>query len=233
MFFNTFFFFLTYFFFFKNLALQLTFLDIFFFVVFYCLFCNLTLLIFQYLYFFSILFLFFFIAFVGWNGFTLSFLILLILYSTLVIVFWCFFIAFEDQKKKKERIRSSFFFLIFFLPLIFQSSLLFTPTPFSPLFAYNFYSQNDFSEFLTLFLLIYVFMPITSASIFLTLIFICFNIVLLLLLKKRSELTSSLKPFYFQARSSSPSVGFSSLRTSFWSTAATNLNFLSLTKNLK
>jgi len=41
----------------------------------------------QYLYFFSVGLLFGTISLVGWLGFTLSFLILLILYSTLVVVF--------------------------------------------------------------------------------------------------------------------------------------------------
>ena len=54
----------------------------------------------QYLYFFSVGLLFGTISLVGWLGFTLSFLILLILYSTLVVVFWSFFVAFEDQKAK-------------------------------------------------------------------------------------------------------------------------------------
>lgn len=73
----------------------------------------------QYLYFFSVGLLFGTISLVGWLGFTLSFLILLILYSTLVVVFWSFFVAFEDQKAKSEKKKNKLVFCSTFFRLTF------------------------------------------------------------------------------------------------------------------
>lgn len=78
---------LSYFIFFKNLSGSLCFVDLFFFILFYYICFNLSFIFKQYIYFFSVGLLFGSISLIGWMGFTLSFLILLILYSTLVVVF--------------------------------------------------------------------------------------------------------------------------------------------------
>lgn len=70
----------------------------------------------EYRYFVFSMLIFLLISFIGWVGFTLNFLILFILYSTLIVIFWIFSIGFEDFELKKETSDSGFayYFCIFF-----------------------------------------------------------------------------------------------------------------------
>lgn len=166
-------------------------------------------------------------------GFTLSFLILLILYSTLVVVFWSFFVAFEDQKTKTEKKRVS----LMFTPLIFVYFIPTTPSALSalstfiPVFNLTFFQSNEPNEFLFFFLIIYVFNPFTFLFIFFTLVLVCFNIVSLLLLKQKDYLGANRLSFNFNVGASSPQNPVKSGRIGFWSTVSSNLSFLSLGKS--
>lgn len=208
------------------------FIDLFFFILFYYICFNLSFIFKQYIYFFSVGLLFGSISLIGWLGFTLSFLILLILYSTLVVVFWSFFISFENQKVKAEKSKTS----IFFIPLLFFYTIPNNPGPvhvfnfFLPTFALNFFNTVENNEFFFFFLIIYVFNPLTFLFIFFTLILVCFNIVSLLVLKQKSKnRDSSLVYNFSQSRANLNSTGKQG-RIGFWSTVSSNLSFLSLGK---
>ena len=134
---------------FKSLSSSWTFFDLFFFFIFYYVFFCYSYLFNQYLYFLAVGLLFAIISLIGWLGFTLSFLILLILYSTLVVVFWSFFIAFEETSFKKEKQRTSFFFLpfIFFLFFPWSNWNGLTLMPFQQVYCVNFFNLNEQNEF--------------------------------------------------------------------------------------
>lgn len=69
----------------------------------------------EYKYFVFSLLIFLLISIIGWFGFTLNFLILFILYSTLVVIFWIFSLGFDDFELKKEVSDASFvYYLSFF-----------------------------------------------------------------------------------------------------------------------
>jgi len=175
------------------------------------------------------------ISIIGWLGFTLSFLILLILYSTLVVVFWSFFIAFEESKKKKEKQRLSLFFiplsLVFLLPTFNVTSHV--PSVFSQVFTLNFFQPGEPNEFFFFFLIIYVFNPVTFFFVFIILIVVCFNIVSLLLIKQRGAASKSSLYLNFNNAYGNPGKPTASGRSSFWSTVSSNLSFLTLNKTLR
>ena len=209
------------------------FIDLFFFILFYYICFCMSFLFKQYLYFFSVGLLFGTISLVGWLGFTLSFLILLILYSSLVVVFWSFFVAFEDQKAKSEKKKTSSSFValsfVWLLPntpggLHLLSALL-------PVFILNFFQTTETNEFFFFFLIIYVFNPLIFLFIFFTLVLVCFNIVSLLLLKQKGTHSASTAVVNFnQVRSGLTNKGCRG-RKGFWSTVSSNLSFLSLGKS--
>ena len=150
-------------------------------------------------------------------GFTLSFLILLILYSTLVVVFWSFFVAFEDQKAKTEKKRVSLMFtpllFVYFVPV--SPSALSVLSVFLPVFNLTFFQSSEPNEFLFFFLIIYVFNPFTFLFIFFTLVLVCFNIVSLLLLKQKDYLGGNHLSFNFNVGTSSPQKQVKSGRIGF------------------
>lgn len=223
---------MSYFTFFKSVSSSFTFFDVFLFIIFYyVLFCY-SFLFSQYLYFFAIGLLFSVIFLIGWLGFILSFLILLILYSTLVVVFWSFFIAFEETSFKKEKQKTSSSFLPFFLFLFFSvenwNPMLLSP--FQNVHYFDFFQTNESNEFFFFFLIVYVYNPVTFLFIFFTLIFVCFNIVSLFLIKHKTFNQSKLLWFNFNTGQASPFSQSKSGRSGFWATLSSNLNYLSLNK---
>jgi disulfide bond formation protein DsbB len=186
----------------------------------------------QYLYFFAVGLLFGIIFLIGWLGFTLSFLILLILYSTLVVVFWSFFIAFEESGHKKEKTKTS----LYLFPLSF---VLFLPTelwlpltlkPFEQLYQLDFFQTGDPNEFFFFFLIVYVFNPLTFLFVFITLVIICFNIVSLFLIKQKMTGLSNLSLVSFAGATKATSLPFKTGRTGFWTTISSNLQTATLNK---
>ena len=209
------------------------FVDLFFFLLFYYICFCMSFLFKQYLYFFSVGLLFGTISLVGWLGFTLSFLILLILYSTLVVVFWSFFVAFEDQKAKSEKKKTSSSFVALSFVWLFPNTpgSLHLLSALLPVFILNFFQTTETNEFFFFFLIIYVFNPLMFLFIFFTLVLVCFNIVSLLLLKQKSTHSVSIAAVNFnQVRSGLANKGYRG-RKGFWSTVSSNLSFLSLGKS--
>lgn len=223
---------MSYFTFFKSISFSLTFLDLFLFVIFYYVFFCYSFLFNQYLYFFAIGLLFAVIFLIGWLGFILSFLILLILYSTLVVVFWSFFIAFEETSFKQEKKRTSVTFLPFLAFLFFYTEN-WNPTtlqPFQNLYCFDFFQVNEANEFFFFFLIIYVYNPVTFLFIFFTLLFVCFNIVSLFLIKHKTFNQNKLIWFNFNVNQKAPFTQAKSGRSGFWETVSSNVNFLTLNK---
>lgn len=166
-------------------------------------------------------------------GFTLSFLILLILYSTLVVVFWSFFVAFEDQKTKSEKKKTSSAFLVLSFVWLLPNSqgTLHSLGNLLPVFILNFFQTAETNEFFFFFLIIYVFNPLIFLFIFFTLVLVCFNIVSLLLLKQKGTQSVNRAAFNFNRAVSGLVNKSSTGRKGFWSTVSSNLSFLSLGKS--
>jgi len=225
---------LFYLFFLKSVLSSWIFLDIVIFFILYYLYFILNLTNFQYVYFISIGLIFFLLSLIGWLGFTLNFIILSILYSTLVIVFWSFFIAFEDQKKKLEKSKINFFF---FLLILFWSPLgsidlnFFLFSFLRSLFFFDFFFFYDYSEFFFIFFTIYIVNPATTLFVFLVLVLTCFNIVETLLLK---QLFFFLTNFFSQGniykKKTTKLVNYQ--RYSFWSTISTQVSLTLLSKSV-
>jgi len=152
----------------------------------------------EYRYFVFSMLIFLLISFIGWVGFTLNFLILFILYSTLIVIFWIFSIGFEDFELKKETSDSGFayYFCIFFF---FWSLNLPVTTigNYSNKFIYGdtylnfFFLNNEFSEFLIIYLSLFFYHFISIFCFFFALIVICKVIVSLLLIKYKIKFTNA------------------------------------------
>jgi len=209
-----------------------TFFDLTIFVIFYLFFISMSSYFYQYFYFFSIGLIFFIISLIGWIGFTLSFIILLILYSTLVVVFWSFFIAFEDQKKKNEKLKNHLFFVFAFCFLLSSKSVgLYTPTFLKHLYSFDYFMLFEESEFFYFFVLVYSFNSITTLFIFFVLVFTCFNIVSTLIIKQKLSFSTSFVFYSVFSNGRMGSAFTNSSRSSFWSTFSTNLGLIKLGKN--
>ena len=157
---------------------------------------------------------------------------MLILYSTLVVVFWSFFIAFEETSFKREKLKTSASFIPFSIFFFFSienwnPTLL---TIFQNVHSFDFFQTNEANEFFFFFLIVYVYNPITFLFIFFTLIFVCFNIVSLFLIKHKTLNQSKLMWFNFNTESKSPFSQSKSGRSGFWATLSSNLSYTTLNK---
>lgn len=144
------------------------------------------------------------ILYLGWLGFTLNFLILLVLYSTLVIVFWIFSISLDDWQLKKENNKLPVYWLIpipiffYFLKIPGLSSKIGSADFFSidEIFTNGFFKINR-GDFFILFFTIFNDHNRTFFFFFITLVVVCMIIVTAFIIKfKQLGVSKVLMVFY-------------------------------------
>lgn len=149
----------------------------------------------EYRYFaFSIL-IFLIISVIGWLGFTLNFLILLVLYSTLLVIFWIFSISFEDFSLKRELSESlnvywAAIILVFFFiksPVYLGTQLVYRQLE-SALMVSYFSGSREMGEFLIIYLSIFFYHFITLCCFFFSLVVVCKVVVSLLVVRSKASL---------------------------------------------
>lgn len=198
--------------------------DLFCFFFLFCFFYKLVYISYEYRLFFFFLMFFFLIFFIGWMGFTLNFLILLVLYSTLVVVFWIFSATFEDTSMKRESsVSLSGLFLTVFLFVILSSVLPTTVKPSSSAFTgmqtpLDFFdSHGSLSEFSIIFLSLFFYHPVVVALFFVALIIVCMTIIGMLFLKYKADLSESSLSSIANTSGKSTAVSLTGIKTVFWS----------------
>lgn len=131
-----------------------------------------------------------------WEGFTLSFLIIAIIYSTIFIIFWIFFISFSDAQEKREHQTPGTWLLwvcsaaavlsgFWFQPVYQLGSSYARPT-LEPLDG-----MGSQLEFLVLFKLLYQGHALLLICFFTALLLACFSVVSLLTFKTMAQSESS------------------------------------------
>lgn len=152
----------------------------------------------EYRYFIFSLLIFLVISSIGWLGFTLNFLILLILYSTLLVIFWIFSISFEDFSLKREISESHnvyytfIVFLFFFLkfPVYVNTSTWYKLVG-QPSMISFFSSGQENAEFFILYISVFFYHFLTLCCFFFSLVVICKVVVSLLLIKSKVGVTGT------------------------------------------
>lgn len=144
----------------------------------------------EYKYFVFSLLIFLLISIIGWFGFTLNFLILFILYSTLVVIFWLFSLGFDDFELKKEASDASFVYYLSFFFFFWSLNLPVSvfgnygsKLVYSGFYLNFFFLNSEFSEFLIIYLSLFFYHFISIFCFFFALIVICKVVVSLLLIK--------------------------------------------------
>lgn len=164
------------------------------------------------------------ILYLGWLGFTLNFLILLVLYSTLVIIFWIFSVSLDDWQLKKEVQRVNLYWF-FSLPIFFYFlkipglSVKFNGLDFFGLTEV--FQTNPFKvsrgDFFILFFTVFNKHSLTFFFFIISLVIVCMAVVTTLIIKFKLISTSKFLTVFFNSYQTGKRLVNSLYRFNFWS----------------